>query len=286
MTRRAVLLLGGEGFIGSALAQRLRLEGETVYVVGRHNRGNLEDWLPLCGTVLHLASVSTPGSSARNPGLESANIALTLRLLELLQTYPLMHLIYFSSGGTVYGNPAHIPVGEDSAIAPLSFYGAGKAAQEAFCQAARARGLAVSIVRPSNAYGPGQPMRQGFGLVRTLLEHVRLGTALEVWGDGETVRDYIFIDDLVEATLRLVQLPRDSGTYNLGSGVGHSINQVKALVEQTCGLVLPASYRPARGQDVRSVVLDQTRLGSLLGWQPEVDLPTGIARCWAALQNP
>ena len=286
MTRQAVLLLGGEGFIGSALAQALRQQGETVYVVGRHNRGHLEDWLPLCGTVLHLASGSTPGSSARNPGLEAANIALTLRLLELLQAYPSVHLIYFSSGGTVYGNPAQIPVDEDSTIAPLSFYGAGKAAQEAFCQAARGRGLAVTIVRPSNAYGPGQSLRQGFGLVRTMLEHARQGTQPEIWGDGEAVRDYIFIDDLVQATLGLVRLPHDSGTYNLGSGVGHSINQVRALVEQACGMALPASYRAARGQDVRSVVLDQSRLSRLLGWQPGVDLQTGIARCWAALQQP
>ena len=286
MTRQAVLLLGGEGFIGSALAQALRQQGETVYVVGRNNRGNLEDWLPLCGTVLHLASGSTPGSSARNPGLEAANIALTLRLLELLQAYPSVHLVYFSSGGTVYGNPAQIPVHEDSTIAPLSFYGAGKAAQEAFCQAARGRGLAVTIVRPSNAYGPGQSLRQGFGLVRTMLEHARQGTQPEIWGDGEAVRDYIFIDDLIQAVLGLVRLPHDSGTYNLGSGVGHSINQVRALVEQACGMALPASYRAARGQDVRSVVLDQSRLSLLLGWRPGVDLQTGIARCWAALQQP
>ena len=146
----------------------------------------------------------------------------------MLQAQPETHLIFFSSGGTVYGNPQQLPVSEDSPIAPLSNHGAGKAAQESFCQALRAQGHAVTILRPSNAYGPGQTMKRGFGLVRTLLEHARLGTAMEIWGDGENVRDYIYIDDIVEATLRLIDQPQDCGTYNLGSGMGYSINQVKA----------------------------------------------------------
>lgn len=285
MSTAAVMLLGGQGFIGTALAQRLRRDGVPVHVVGRHNAEELEARLPHCGTVVHLASASTPGSSARNPSLESDNVSLTLRLLALLQAQPQVHLIYFSSGGTVYGNPTQLPVTEDCPIAPRSFYGAGKAAQEALCQVARGSGTAVSIVRPSNAYGPGQTMRQGFGLIRTLLEHARQGTTAEIWGDGETVRDYIYIDDVVEATVRLVGLPEDSATYNLGSGVGHSINQVKAAVEQVCGRALPATYRAARGQDVRSVVLDQARLGARLGWQPATDLRAGIALCWRELQG-
>jgi len=280
-----VLLLGGGGFIGSALAARLQQEKAPVYVVGRHDAEQLKQLLPQYGTVVHLASSTTPGSSATDPALELDNLALTLRLLDLLQAQPETHLIFFSSGGTVYGNPERLPVTEDSPIAPLSHHGAGKAAQEVFCQSLRAQGHPVTILRPSNAYGPGQTLCHGFGLIRTMLEHVRMGTPLEIWGDGENVRDFIYIDDVVEATLRLIRLPQDSGTYNLGSGVGHTVNEVRGIVEAVCGQELRTTYRDARGIDVRSVVLDNSRLAARLGWNPAVGLEVGIARTWQWLQQ-
>jgi UDP-glucose 4-epimerase len=283
--REGVLLLGGVGFIGSALTTRLKQEKMSVYVLGRDDGERLEQVLPQCGTVIHLASATTPGSSALHPGLELANLTLTLRLLELLQSQPQIHLIFFSSGGTIYGNTDRLPVTEDAPIAPLSNHGAGKAAQESFCQAFRAQGRAVTILRPSNAYGPGQTIRDGFGLIRTLLEHARVGTTLEVWGDGESLRDFIYIDDIVEATLRLFRLPQDSGTYNLGSGVGYSISQVRGIVEEKCGKKVRTVFRPARGIDVRNVVLDYSRLRSRLGWQPTVGLADGISRTWQWLRE-
>lgn len=285
MSRHGVLLLGGAGFIGGALSRRLKQEEITVHVIGRHDTERLEQVLPQCGTVIHLASATTPGSSASHPHLELANLALTLRLLDLLQPQPQIHLIFFSSGGTVYGNPDRLPVAEDALMAPLSNHGAGKASQEAFCQAFRAQGHAVTILRPSNAYGPGQTMKSGFGLVRTMLEHVRVGTPLEVWGDGENIRDFIYIDDIVEATTRLIRLPQDSGTYNLGSGIGCSINQVQGIVEEITGTELKVSLRPARGADVRAVVLNIERICQELGWSPKVELREGVGLTWAWLQN-
>lgn len=285
MSGNDVLLLGGTGFVGSALANRLKQEMKTVHSIGRHDAGRLEQALPQCNTVVHLATTSTPGSSATCPELELPNIALTLHLLELLQERPEAHLIFFSSGGTIYGNPEQLRVSEESPTAPLCNHGAGKAAQEAFCHALRTRGHAVTVLRPSNAYGPGQTLRHGFGLVRTLLEHVRCGTSPEIWGDGENVRDFIYIDDVVEATMRLIELPQDSGTYNLGSGVGYSINQVLRFVETKCGRELETIYRPARGIDVRSVVLDNSRLNERLGWQASVGLEEGIARTWEWLKR-
>lgn len=285
MKHNGVLLLGGTGFIGSALAARLKREKRRVYVLGRNDGERLEQVLPQCGTVIHLASATTPGSSARHPGLELANIALTLRLLELLQGQPDTHLIFFSSGGTIYGNPDRLPVIEDAPITPLSSHGAGKAAQEAFCQTLYVQGHAVTILRPSNAYGPGQTRKIGFGLVRTMLEHIRAGTSMEIWGDGENIRDFIYIDDVVEATMRLIKLPQDSGTYNLGSGMGYSINQVQTIVEAVCGKELQTTCRQARGVDVRSVVLDNYRLRARISWQPIFELPDGVARTWEWLQK-
>jgi UDP-glucose 4-epimerase len=222
MSGDAVLLLGGDGFIGSALAQRLQQEKMRAHCIGRNDGERLAHLLPQCGTVVHLASTTTPGFSAKQPSLELANLGLTLHLIDLRQTYPQTHLIFFSSGGTVYGNPAQLPVAEDCPLVPLSHHGAGKVAQESFCNALRAQGQPITILRPSDAYGLGQTLRQDFGLIRNVFEHARLGTTLEIWGDGESVRDFIYIDDIVEATLRLIQRPQDSGTYNLGSGMCHS----------------------------------------------------------------
>ncbi|UUZ69986.1 NAD-dependent epimerase/dehydratase family protein [Polaromonas sp. P2-4] len=285
MSRDGVMLLGGAGFIGSALAKRLMQEKMPVHIVGRHDEDRLEHVLPQCGTVIHLASATTPGSSATQPNLELGNLALTLRLLGLLKNQPETHLAFFSSGGTVYGNPDRLPVTENSPITPLSSHGAGKASQEAFCQAFRAQGHAVTILRPSNAYGPGQTVKSGFGLVRTMLEHLRRGTTMDIWGDGENIHDFVYIDDIVDATMGLLKLPQDSGTYNLGSGVGYSVNQVRAIVEAACGKELQTSYRPARGMDVRSVVLDNTRIHARLGWQAAVGLTDGVARTWNWLQQ-
>jgi UDP-glucose 4-epimerase len=285
MKRDGVLLLGGAGFIGRALTGRLAREKMVVHTLGRHQEDQLEHVLPQCGTVVHLACSTTPGASAACASLELGNLTLTLRLLDLLKGQPETHLIFFSSGGTVYGNPQTLPVKEDCSIEPLSNHGASKVSQEAFCGALRARGHAVTILRPSNAYGPGQTVKSGFGLVRTVLEHARLGTEMEIWGDGGSVRDFIYIKDVVEACARLVSLPEDDGTYNLGSGKGHSVNEVLGVVEGVTGRPVKRTYRPARAIDVRSIVLDISRLETRLSWTPQVALEEGVEESWEWLSQ-
>jgi len=302
MSRDDVLLLGS-GFIGTTLANQLSAQGRHVHLIDRKpplritsevtvhigdlgNSDLLKKLLPKCSTVVHLASLSTPGSSAGHPARELENLAPTLQLLEILRTKNLeYHLIYLSSGGTVYGNPEQSPVTENARLAPLSYHGAGKVAAESFLQTLRSDGHAVTILRPSNAYGSGQALTQGFGLVRAVLQHIRQGTALEIWGDGENVRDFVYIDDLVDAIVLAINAPNDSSTYNVGSGIGHTLNQVAALAQQICATPLTINYRPARDGDVRSVVLDITRIASTLGWRPRIELKDGIRRTWEWLQK-
>jgi UDP-glucose 4-epimerase len=280
-----VLLLGGAGFIGRALARRLQREKGAVHVFGRGQEAELEHVLPQCGTVVHLACSTTPSASANTPSLELGNLALTLRLLDLLKAQPQIHLIFFSSGGTVYGNPQILPVTEDSPLSPLSNHGASKISQESFCEALRTLGHAVTILRPSNAYGPGQTLKGGFGLVRTILEHLRLGTAMEIWGDGGSVRDFVHVDDVAEVCARLVSHPEDKGTYNLGSGEGHSVNEVLRMVETVSGKIVDRTYRPARAVDVRDIVLDISLVKRRLSWSPQIDLKEGITGTWEWLSK-
>lgn len=299
MSRDSILLLGG-GFIGTALAQRLALAGRHVEMISHKplqipnvsiNIGDLSDPTLIakmaahCGTVIHLASATTPGVSSRHPSKELENLAPTLHLLEAMQQWPSTHLIFLSSGGTIYGNPDVNPVTELNRAAPLSYYGAGKVALESFLHAFSVAGHTATILRPSNIYGPGQPLRAGFGLIRNLLEHARNGTTAEIWGDGESVRDYLYIDDLVDACIRFTDLPQDSDTYNIGSGTGYSINQVLAQIESACNLRIQVNYRPTRQADVREIVLDISHLESRLNWRPQTDLIEGLRRTWKWLSN-
>lgn len=301
MSQDGVLILGG-GFIGIALAKRLAADGRQVHVISRHaqpgNTGSfeihvgdlgdptlLEKLSQQCSTVVHLASATIPGSSARNPTRELDNLTPTLRLLEAMQYWDNAHLIFMSSGGTVYGNPAANPVSENAPLVPLSYHGAGKVALEGFLHAFRATGHPVTILRASNTYGPGQNMRTGFGLVRTLLEHARSGEPIDIWGGGNNVRDFVYIDDVVEVCKRFTDMPQNSDTYNLGSGVGYNVKQVLRIIEEVTGTQLKTNLRPARRMDVQAVVLDISKLDARLEWRPQVELKEGVARTWAWLKS-
>jgi UDP-glucose 4-epimerase len=300
--RDSILLLGGNGFIGQALTRRLVAQGKRVHIISRTTAtgmdqnaivhvGSLGDTALLkklqseCNVVVHLASITTPGLSAAHPAKELDNLMPTLHLLETLQDWHDTHLIFLSSGGTVYGNPVQNPVAENAQLAPLSYHGAGKVAAEGFLGILRANGLPVTVLRPSNAYGPGQNLNQGFGLIRTVLEHILRGSAMEIWGDGENVRDFIYIDDIVQAVLLAINAPDNNATYNVGSGKGYTLNHVLEQAQKICGAPIRVNYHPARNVDVREVVLDVSRIRSSLGWQPHVGLEQGLYLTYEWLQN-
>ncbi|MHB8455427.1 MAG: NAD-dependent epimerase/dehydratase family protein [Acidiferrobacterales bacterium] len=299
MDKPSVLLIGGAGFLGSALAPLLLQNGYdvdllirqargrfdprvTVYTGGLGNSELLRRILPRYSTVVHLASGTTPGISAQNPSLEAElNIFPTLRLIETLHAFPDIKLVYLSSGGTVYGNPALDYVDEEAAVAPLSYYGAGKAAIEIFLQTfSRTFKSRTVILRPSNLYGPGQPYHRGFGLIRTILQHLHDEKTMEIWGDGEIVRDFIYIDDLANACLEVIKAPHSEGVYNVGYGKGYSISQLCSIVEQVCNRKLHTTRLPERAIDVRKIVLDHSRLGVQFGWRPKTPIESGIQNTW------
>jgi UDP-glucose 4-epimerase len=294
-----VLLLGGAGFMGRALTARLRERGHDVHVVVRgttldvpdgtnvHGGGieNIEllrRLLPRLGTVIHVASATTPSLSSRTPSLEaSLNIGPTLGLLEELQRHPHARLIYVSSGGTVYGNPGQEMVAEAAPLKPLSFYGAGKVAIESFLQCfQRLAGNSVTILRPSNLYGPGQPRYQAFGVVRTMLQHLLDRSTMTIWGDGTAVRDFVYIDDMVTAIEHVLDDDTAAGTFNVGAGVGHSLNDLICIVEEVCSERLSIRYEPSRTIDVQRIVLDTSAMKERFGWVPSTSLRAGVTKTW------
>jgi UDP-glucose 4-epimerase len=137
------------------------------------------------------------------------------------------------------------------------------------------------VLRPSNPYGPRQSAAGGQGFVAAAIARLHEGIPLQIWGDGETVRDYIFIDDLIELAIRAA----DSGAcgiFNAGSGSGASLNDIRAALERATGRRMPVEHLPARGFDVRRVVLDVSAARERFGWTPAIDLEHGIARTWRA----
>src|SRR5260221_706654 len=261
MSRGNVLVIGGGGFLGRALTAQLVARGHGGHVLGRRpvaglppqvsvhggglaNEAALRRLLPDCPTVFHLACTTTPSASAGLPMLEwEENISPTLQFLSVLRDFPDTHLIFLSSGGALYGNVGARPAREDDPVHPQSFHGAGKAALEVFLRAHAARtGNPMTILRASNLYGPGQPLRENFGVVRAMLERVRSDTPLEIWGDGEAIRDFIYIDDMVAVCLQFAELAGDRETYNVGSGRGCSLNQLRSVVEAATGRQLRVNY--------------------------------------------
>lgn len=303
-TRKGILLVGGGGFLGLALARVLVAAGREVHVVSRNvspgkrdgvmfHRGGQDDAaviVPLlqgCASVVHLASTTTPGSSARHPAVDVLeNLLPAARFLEIIAGCPPERLVFVSSGGAIYGNPDRLPADESQLPSPLSNHAAGKLALESFFTSfAHAHRTSFAILRPSNLYGPGQPLRHGFGLVRTLLERVRRTEPVEVWGDGHAVRDYLYIEDAADACVRLLDVPDAKGVFNAGSGSGVSILELVRLVERVTARHVEVTFRPARGTDVRAIVLDATRLREATGWAPRVDLERGLHRTWQWLSE-
>lgn len=293
------LLVIGAGFLGRAIALELAGRGRGVTVLSPHAEaetwpqgvaavgGRQEDGALVAGllaghdVVIHAAWGTTPGSSAERPELEAAaGLHPFLAFLEVLQRFPDRRLLFLSSGGTVYGEPAHLPVAEEAPLHPRSCHGAGKAAAELFL-GLRPRERTV-VLRPSNIYGPGQPLRSGFGAIRHLLQCAAEGRPFQLWGDGSQVRDYLYIGDFVEAACQLALHPA-AGVFNVGSGAGTPLRELIRIVEQAAGRTIRIERQPGRGSDVARIVLDTARIRREIGWAPTIGLDEGIARAWREL---
>lgn len=303
-----VLLIGGMGYVGRQLQEPLLKAGYKVHVIDRkfpEQKGNknieyheclstsesiLKNVLHRCAIVFYLASDSVPTTTMRSPSREGeVNLLPFLKFLDIFQNYDHAHLVYFSSGGTVYGNPEVIPVHESSPVAPISYHGAGKAAIEAFLHVCGSQcDNRITILRPSNLYGPHQPYIPGFGIIRSVMEKLRRDEPVEIWGDGAIVRDYLYIDDFVSACLACIRFEtqqKQFRIFNVSSGRSLSISQICDVIEDVTKRRLKKVYLPGRAIDVKSVILDYSRIKKELGWKPVVEINEGIRRTWQWIQK-
>ncbi|GGB26343.1 NAD-dependent dehydratase [Sphingomonas metalli] len=227
--------------------------------------------------IVYLASSMIPSSPAQSYLAERS--ALVEPFLQLGQIAASRHipLIYFSSGGAIYGATASGAASESDECAPISFYGQLKLEIEQLVRFLhRTVGLEYIIVRPSNPFGRYQAGDGRQGLIATIFSRVQAGQELEVWGDGRAIRDYIYVDDLVDAVVELAGSGNQRNmTVNVGSGVGYSLLEVVNTVECVLQRPIALHFRPGRATDVSRIVVDTEKLRSLVSVAPR-SLEAGI----------
>ncbi|EEW24561.1 NAD-dependent epimerase/dehydratase family protein [Rhodobacter ferrooxidans] len=295
------LVIGGSGFIGSHLVDELLAAGHRVRVFDRSPerfraasagvdlvQGDLGDTALLAealsdvGQVFHLVSTTVPATSNLDPAADiRGNLINTVRLLELMRAAKVRRMVYLSSGGTVYGIPQTDPVAETHRLQPISSYGIVKVAVENYLMMeAYLHGLEPVILRASNPYGPRQGHGGVQGVIGTFLWKIAQGDPIQIWGDGSVVRDFIHVRDLAQLCV-LAAETGIVGTFNAGSGAGHSIAEVVDTIAAVTGRKIVPLRKEGRGFDVPRVVLDISAIRATTGWAPTIPLQDGIAETWA-----
>jgi UDP-glucose 4-epimerase len=303
------LVLGGKGFIGSHLVDALLREGFPVTVFDRANIPALNDaasasrvkWidgdftseadvaraLEGCDICFHLVSTTLPQSSNADPAFDiETNVAGTVRLLNQAVRLGVKKVVFISSGGTIYGVPRDVPIGEDHPTNPICSYGITKLAIEKYLHLyLTLHGLDYTVLRLANPFGERQRIQASQGAVAVFMGKVLRGEKIEIWGDGSVVRDYIYIGDAVAAMIKAARYSGDQRVFNIGSGNGVSLNEILDGIEEVTGRKADRHYTAARAFDVPISVLALDRARAALDWTPKTSFTDGLRNLMAWMQS-
>ncbi len=300
---RRCLVLGGGGFLGGHIVEALLARGCAVRVFDRTprradvdaavdwvegdfgNRGDVGQAVDGCDTAVHLVSTTVPKTSNDDPihDLES-NLMPTVRFLESARRHGLRRVVFASSGGTVYGAPAQIPIPESHATRPLCSYGIHKLAIEHYLHLYHGlHGLEYCVLRVSNPFGERQRPDGSQGAVAVFVDRALRNDEITIWGDGSVVRDYVYVGDVARAFALAVLRHEPTGVFNIGSGQGHSLLTLLAAIERQLGRPVARRHVESRAFDVPINVLDTRLAARELGWTPDVPFEAGLQRTAAHL---
>jgi UDP-glucose 4-epimerase len=312
ISKKRVLILGADGFIGSNLVKSLQRDAKykifafdffkdgfvrnietfdenLVMVQGNFlNRDDIKKSLKGIDFVFHFVSLTTPGSSMDDPLMEiDTNLRATLVLLEECVKAGVKKIIFPSSGGGIYGNQNKKLFSEDDPTNPISPYAISKLAIEKFLEYFKLHhDLDYLVLRYSNPYGPGQNVVGSQGIIPIFLNLVKQGKEVTIFGDGKNIRDYIFIDDAIENTKKIsFKQNLKYRVYNIGKGKGATISEVVVAIQKATGRNVKIKRMPARGIDVRRVMLDLGRAKSEIKYSSKVSLEEGIEKTWKWVQG-
>jgi UDP-glucose 4-epimerase len=296
-----ITVLGGSGYIGRHLVASLVRSGADVTAVARGSVKQL--FAPLGGVrsiegsilddhtlkasvtgadcVVHLVSCTNPKSSNENRLYDAeANILGSVRLLDACIELQVRRVVFASSGGTIYGVNSAERIREDAPTDPICAYGISKLAIEKYLNLYhRHFGLEFCALRVANPYGGDQApaAASGVGAIAAFFDRVRHAQPIEVWGDGQVVRDYVHMSDVVGAFLRAVRAAPVNAAVNVGTGLGTSLTEMIEAIGRTVGKRPIVHHAPARAVDVPRNVLDVSRAAAVLEWQPTIGLYAGLA---------
>ena len=309
-----VLVTGGAGFIGSTLVDRLLAEGHDVDVVDDLSNGVLANLAearaqreqrmtfqrldvrsPAVGeliahikpeVVYHLAAQADVRVSVSKPAFDAeVNIIGALNVIEGALQAGTRKVVFAGSGGTLYGVPESVPTREGHPQQPLSPYGVAKKAVSDYLHYYReVQGLEYTVLALANVYGPRQDPHGEAGVIAMFLGKLLENERPTIFGDGEQTRDFVFVDDVVDAFVRATD--RGGGlVVNIGTGVETSVQQLFDAMARATGFPEPARYAPPRTGELRNSALDPGRAAIHLGWKPYTNLDEGIARTLDWIRN-
>ncbi|HEX2040395.1 MAG TPA: GDP-mannose 4,6-dehydratase [Acidimicrobiales bacterium] len=302
------LVTGGAGFVGSTLVDRLLAEGHTVDVVDDLSTGSLSNLAEARAdptadvtfhrmdvrdealvsllerrrpeVVFHLAGQADVRASVEQPERDAeVNVVGTVRVLEGARRAGSRKVVFAASGGTLYGevDPADLPVKESHPHVPLTPYGVSKKAAVDYLVAYRElHALEFTALALGNVYGPRQAAHGEAGVVAVFASRLLAGEPCTIFGDGQQTRDFVFVDDVVDAFVRAAD--RGGGLLlNVGTGRETSVNALYATLVEAAGTTAAPVNGPPRPGEVRRSALDSSRAGIHLGWKPWTTLEEGCA---------
>lgn len=301
------VVFGGNGFLGSHLVDMLVDDGHEVSVFDRFSDGstnytasNVEKFRgdfrngeqvfeALKGQELlfHFLSATTPAASDKNPILDvTENIARTVNLLEMAVAVGVRRVVFASTGGAIYGSNRQTFFSETDQALPVSPYAIGKLSIENYLRYFKTtHGLDYLALRISNPYGSRQNPKSTQGLIPVVLRKVLAGLPLTRFGDGTMVRDYIHVADLMRMIQMILSAEPMHSTYNMGSGVGNSINEVLAVIRTVTGVEPVIIEANSPRSFVHRAVLDTTRFTTDFGAPALISLSDGIEKTWNSLSG-
>jgi len=311
-TREKVIVTGGAGFIGSNIVDTLIEDGYDVVIIDNLSSGKKENInQQTCfyqvdindpeiknifkrekpKYICHLAAQISVSYSVNNPRVDAKhNIMGLLNLLEYAYVNDVKGIIFASSGGTVYGEPETFPISESTPFYPISPYGIAKMASEYYLHFyCHYYNLNYISLRYGNVYGPRQDPHGEAGVIAIFIRKMLNGEVPTINGDGEYIRDYVYVKDVSKACLlsmknmlklsRLQKVKRYNGTFNafnIGTGKGVSVNQLFAYLQEIIGFSMHANYGSPRPGDLRKNILDCRMAEEYMKWKAQYDIKKGL----------
>ena len=203
----------------------------------------------------------------------------SITFLDLAREAGVKRVVFVSTGGTIYGRSLQIPTEETAPTEPITAYGISKLAIEKYLALyGLLHGLDYRILRVANPFGPFQVALKKQGLIAEVVPRAIRGERIEIWGDGSVVRDFIFVDDVVDALEMAADHVGDERIFNIGSGTGRSVRDVLAIIEQSLGQKLDIAWKTQRAVDVPISVLSVARAREKLGWSPKTSFESGVSQ--------